>query len=579
MAFDGITVRALKNELNTALSELYVSRISQPEKDEILLTLKGRGTQTRLLLSASPSYPLVYLCDKNRPGPAAAPNFCMVLRKHLSNARFLSVAQPGLERILRLEFEHADDLGDRKKKVLVAELMGKHSNLILLNDREEIIDSIRHISHLQSSLREVLPQKPYFVPTQSDRSDPLSADPASLIRTLKAQNMPSQKALYSAYTGISPSFASELFYRAGIDGDLPFSALSAEEQEAFARVFVNAFQEIVAGAFHPCIYYEDQEPVEFSCLPYQKYPALRMETFPTVSEMLLQYYGTKQQFSRIRQRSSDLRRVVQTHLERSSKKWDLQRKQLSDCGKMEKYRLWGELLKAYFYQIPDGAKSYDAYDWNTDQTVTVPMDPEKTAAENSQNYFSRYAKLKRTKEALSEEVKKTEQENLHLQSILTSLSLSETEADLTLIREEMTEAGFLKKRALQKKPQQKSRPLHFKSSDGFDLYVGKNNYQNDALTFQFAKGNDWWFHAKKMPGSHVILVTDGKELPDRAFEEAAALAAWYSDGRDSEKTEVDYVLRKEVKKPKGAAPGFVVYYTNYSVTITPGIDTLTPVIE
>lgn len=289
--------------------------------------------------------------------------------------------------------------------------------------------------------------------------------------------------------------------------------------------------------------------------------------YDSISEVLRTFYATRSQLGRIRQKSADIRHIVQTALERNRKKYDLQLRQLKDTENREKYRIYGELINAYGYNVPEGAKQLEALNYYTGETVAIPLDPTRTPQENAQRYFSRYNKQKRTFEALSELSRETLDDITYLESVQTSLDIALTEDDLAQIKDELAGAGYIRQRSGKKKRQAKSEPLHYISSDGFHIYVGKNNLQNEDLTFRFAAGNDWWFHAKKAPGSHVIVKSGGAELPDSTFEEAGRLAAYYSSQRGSEKVEVDYVEKKHVKKPNGGKPGFVVYYTNYSLVI------------
>ena len=308
--------------------------------------------------------------------------------------------------------------------------------------------------------------------------------------------------------------------------------------------------------------------MEFSCLPLSIYDNCRREVYPTISEVLETYYAEKNALTRIRQKSTDLRRIVQTALERNVKKYDLQAKQLKDTEKREKYRVYGELINTYGYNVEPGSKSFQALNYYTGEEITIPLDPQIPVQDNAKKYFDKYGKLKRTCEAVTTLLKETGDEIEHLKSIQTSLDIALQEEDLAQIREELVQSGYIHKRPSgNKKVKITSRPFHYISSDGFDMYVGKNNLQNDELTFQFAKGGDWWFHAKGAPGSHVIVQTNGQELPDRTYEEAARLAAYYSSNRNAEKVEIDYIEKKHVKKPNGAKPGFVVYYTNYSMMI------------
>ena len=307
--------------------------------------------------------------------------------------------------------------------------------------------------------------------------------------------------------------------------------------------------------------------MEFGVFPFAIYKDLNTVSYDSISEVLYQYYAQKSTITRIRQKSVDLRKIVSTALERNVKKYDLQMKQLKDTEKRETYRIYGELLQAYGYGIEAGSKSAEVENYYTNEMVTIPLDDQLTALENSQKYFDKYGKLKRTFEALSQLTLETKAEIEHLESVMTALDIALQEDDLVQIKEELIESGYMKRKGGNKKVKVTSKPFHFISSDGFHMYVGKNNFQNEELTFQFAVGNDWWFHAKGIPGSHVVVKNGGKEMPDATFEEAGRLAAHFSKARGQEKVEIDYIEKKHVKKPGGGKPGFVVYYTNYSMMI------------
>ena len=545
-------------------------------------TLQG---QKRVLLSASASLPLIYLTDSNKPGPMTAPNFCMLLRKYIGSGKILRVWQPGLERIVHFEFEHYDELGDLRRKDLILELMGKYSNLIFCDEEGTILDAIKHIGSLTSSIREVLPGRKYFIPDTQHKDDPLHTTEEEFLSDVFSKPMPLAKALYSSYTGISPLIAEEVSSRASLD-----SAISAREIPDGARlhlyrIFQELMEDVKNGVFEPAIISDEEGmPVEFSAVELSIYKDLDSTRFSTMSELLEAYYAKKNAASRIRQKSSDLRRLVGTLLERESRKLDLQRKQQKDTQKREKYRLYGELLHTYGYSAEPGAKSVTVPNYyDNDAPLTIPLDPLLTAQENARRYFDRYSKQKRTFEALEEQIAQTQADVDQLDAIKTFLDQAQTEADLTEIHEELSSSGFVKKKGPEKgkgkgkvSKMPKSQPWHYRTEDGYDIYVGKNNLQNDELTFHFASGNDWWFHAKKIPGSHVIVKSHGTEtLPDSVFEDAASLAAYYSRDRESDKVEIDYVKKKEVKKPNGSKPGFVIYYSNYSMVARPDISRLT----
>lgn len=579
MAFDGITVAGMTKELKDTLEGGRISKIAQPETDELLLTVKTPDGQKRLCISASASLPLIYLTSGNKPSPMTAPNFCMLLRKHISNGRIVSVNQPGLERIIRLEIEHLDELGDLCRKTLVVEIMGKHSNIIFCAEDGTILDSIKHVSAQMSSVREVLPGRPYFIPDTQKKLDPLNVQEEDFALELTAHPMPLGKALYSSFTGISPVAAEEVCWLAGLDSGISPKELSPDLLSHLYRQFCYYLEPVKKGEFSPAIYYDGEKPKEFSVLPLSHYGNCRREDCSSVSDMLYTFYASRDAQTRIRQKSTDLRHVVQTALERNRKKYDLQHRQLSDTRNREKFKVYGELLHTYGYSLEEGAKKLDALNYYTNEMVTIPLDPQKTAMENAASYFEKYNKQKRTFEALSVHIQETRNEIDYLESVSRSLDMARTEADLAQIKEELIQSGYIRRKASKKKEKLTSRPLHYLSSDGFHMYVGKNNLQNEELTFHFANGNDWWFHAKGVPGSHVIVRTNGEELPDRAFEEAGRLAAHYSKNGNAEKVEIDYVEKKHVKKPAGSRPGFVVYYTNYSLMIDSDISALTEITD
>ena len=587
MAFDGITIANLTKDFNDRLTGGRIYKIAQTESDELLITVKLSYEnidrfgikQAKLMMNAGASLPLVYETDENKPSPMTAPNFCMLLRKHIQNGRIVSITQPGLERIIRFEIEHLDEMGDLRHKVLLIEIMGKYSNIIFTDENNVIIDSIKHIPSSVSSVREVLPGREYFIPSQ-EKENPLETNADTFSSLVLSKGMPIFKAIYSAYTGLSPIIAQEICHRAGIDADK--SAISLETTEAIAiyKAFDSVISDVKEGNFKPCIIYENDSPKEYASIPltlFENSPGTEATYPETISSLIMQYYSEKNVVTRIRQKSSDLRKIVQTALERNVRKYDLQTKQMKDAEKKDKYRVYGELLTVYGYSAEPGADKITVNDYNSGKDVTITIDPTLTPAQNAKKYFDKYTKLKRTSEALEEQMKETKEAIDQLESIETSLEIAKEEADLVQIKQELQQTGYIKAHFQGKNTRKEkvvSKPFHYVSSDGFDIYVGKNNLQNDELTFKTANGGDWWFHAKKIPGSHVVLLTGGREVPDRAFEEAAALAAYYSKGKNQEKVEIDYLKRKDVKKPNGAKPGFVVYYTNYSLAISPDISSL-----
>ncbi len=576
MAFDGITVANLAYELNETLAGGGISRIIQSEKDELMLIIKSHRKPYVLLLSASASLPLVYLTDQKKEAPLTAPNFCMLLRKHIQGGQIVSITQPSLERILVFEILHHDELGDLRTKKLIIELMGKYSNIIFTDENDNIIDSIKRVPSSMSQVREVLPGRKWFIPETQNKLNPLEIDETDFRYAMDATKADIVKALYQSFTGFSSASSEEFVFEADVDARMSWKDLGNEEQKRLTQVVLSHIDDIKEHRFSPTIVETEGEPIEFASYPIRSYedPDHELITFDSVSQMLIAYYGSKEKVTRIRQKSQDLRHLVNNALDRTNKKFALQTKQLQSTEKRDKYRIYGEMLNTYGYSAKDGDKSLTCINYYTNEEITIPLDPTMSAQENAQKFFARYNKLKRTAEALDSQIEETENDRDQLEAIMTSIELAETESDLSEIRRELSDFGFAQRKAAVKKGakrEAKSEPYTYRSSDGFTIWVGKNNYQNEELSFKTASGGDWWFHAKGMPGSHVIIKTGGQEVPDRTFEEAGALAAYYSSGRKAPKVEVDYTLRRNLKKKNGGKPGFVIYHTNYSLVAIPDI--------
>lgn len=581
MAFDGIVIKNMVKEMRTRLTDGRISKIMQPEPDELVLVIKNRKEVYKLFVSADAGLPLIYFTQTNRQNPAVAPNFCMLLRKHIGNARIVRVSQPGLERIIDMELEHLDEMGDLQRKHLLFELMGKHSNIIFCDDAQKIIDSIKHVSAQISSVREVLPGRDYFIPDTQKKKNPLTVTVQEVVDCFQ-DSRTVHKFFYSTFTGISPLISEEVAFRAGIDSNMPVNQLNESEKLHLANMFLQLVDEVKEETFTPNIVLENGEPIEFSALRLESCAHLEIKEYESMSEVLESYYSVRNQISNMKQKTAEMRKNVQTLLERSRKKLDLQEKQLTDTQKREKYRIYGELLTAYGYSIGSGQKKVTLQNYYTGEDMTVPLDETLSPQENAKKYYERYNKLKRTYEALTGLIQETKSEVQHLESIAASIDMATSVDDLVEIKQEMYQAGYTKKNAVNPKTGKKqkvlSKPYHYISSDGYHIYVGKNNFQNEEVTFHIADGGDIWMHAKNVPGSHVIIKTGGKEVPDRVYEEGGRLAAYYSKGRESDKVEIDYIQRKQVKKPAGGKPGFVIYHTNYSLMAAPditGLDKIT----
>lgn len=581
MAFDGIVVSNIVRDMKERLVGGRIYKIYQPENDEINLVIKNQGATYRIMLNASATLPLVYFLSENKQNPVSAPNFCMLLRKHIGNGRILDVVQPDFERIIMIEIEHLDEMGDLCRKKLIIELMGKYSNIIFTDDNGKIIDAIKRIGAQVSSVREVLPGRDYEMPP-NEKENPLLVTKERFTQVILEKPMSIEKAIYSSLTGFSKLSAQQLCYLAKVDGNFSTDSLAQINKDRLWNCFTDMCYAIKNGEYEPVIIYKGEEPVAFWSLPLTMYADMESQTFEDISNLLSVFYSQKDNYSRMHQKSADLRKVLSVAVERTSKKYDLLCRQIKDTEKRDKYRIYGELLQSYGHEVKPGDKNITVLNYYTNEEVTIPLDDELTPVENANKYFARYNKLKRTYEASVVLVEETKAILNQLLSLQQSIEIATTQADLAEIKEEMVLSGFIKAKSAAKGngKKEKSKPLHYISADGFHMYVGKNNIQNEKLTFQLANGKDLWFHAKEMPGSHVIVKLEGAEdVPDETYEQAARLAAYYSSGKTNPKVEVDYTRKGNLKKPPKSAPGYVIYHTNYSMVAIPDVHDIEEVRE
>lgn len=577
MALDGITTAAIVHELKTNLIGGRIDKIHQPVSDEIRFTVRGIGVVHKILASANSSTPRIHITQTSKENPMTAPLFCMVLRKHIGGGKIVDICQPEFERIIIIKIESTNEMGDLTTKNLILEIMGKHSNLILTDESGRILDSIKRISHEKSSVREVLPGKDYVYPPSQNKKNPLVAIQSDFLFSLHLQEgQKLQEFLYKTYTGISPIMAGEICFRAALEPSNSFQQTTTEEGERLFAAFEKVMAEVKQANFTPNIYYHpnSNRVLDFSVLEMAEFHALDHKTFPSVSSLLEGFYQERDHAYHIRQKAHDMRRLVVSNIERCVKKKEIQLKTRKEVADMEIWRKKGELLTANIYAIPQGVTTYrtiDFYDENMGE-IDITLDPTKTPSENAQKYFSRYNKAKRTLAALEVQEKQNNEELLYLESVLNAIESASDDADLSEIRTELAESGFVRRQAPKKgapRPK-KAKPLHFISSDGYDIFVGKSNLQNDELTLRTADSNDLWLHTKDIPGSHVIIKTNGTgTASDATLEEAANLAAHFSKAKNSSMVPVDYTLRKNVKKPNGAKPGMVIYLTNRTIYVTP----------
>lgn len=570
MALDGIVLSNVVYELNSLLLGGRIDKIAQPERDELIITIRNNSNSYKLLISSQASIPRIHLTKIQKKNPLTPPSFCMLLRKHISNGKIISIHQPNFERILEITFEQLNELGDLCQKRLIVEIMGRHSNIIFCDDSGKILDSIKRVNSGMSSVREVFPGRDYIYPPS--KANPLEIDSLDKFVSYLNKNTLIQKSIYQSYNGISPLIAEEICYNSNINSSSHIDEISMADYNNLFESFKEVLTIVKTDKYIPNILVDNNnEYKDFSSisLNVSHYDNIK---FSSISELLDDYYKVKANQTRINQKSVDIRKIVQNNLERCYKKLDLQKIQLKDTEDREKFKIKGELINANIYQINDGDEKVKVLNYYNNKEEEIKLDPTLTPSQNAQKYYEKYNKKKRTLAALTEQIKITKKELSHLESIKYSLDFADSEEDIIEIRKELMDSGYIKyKKNKRKKVLSKSEPLHFISSDGFHIYVGKNNIQNEELTLKFASSNDWWFHAKEIPGSHVIVKTEGKELPDKTFEEAASLAAFYSQAKESSKVSIDYTLKKNLKKPNGSALGFVIYHTNYSMVAKPNI--------
>jgi predicted ribosome quality control (RQC) complex YloA/Tae2 family protein len=567
MPMDGLTLQFVARELNGKLTQGRIDKVAQPEKDELVLTIRSQGENHRLLLCASPNNARAHLIYQNLSNPMEPPMFCMLMRKHLLGGHVLSVKQIGGDRVLHVEIENADELGVLTTRTLILEIMGRHSNLIAVDAQGKIIDAIRHVDHDMSRVREVFPGLPYESPPAQDKLDPASFLKEEAEARLAAQTGRLDKALANVFRGLSNVAAQEIAYRlTGSDkAAVEECGLDTLSQKLFD------FMNLIPGLTPPVLQNgPDGEAIDVFPFPYLSRDTTLQSPCGSISQALDAFFSTRDQKDRISQKSATLNRLLKTHIERCEKKLALQLQELANSARMEEYRILGDLINANLYQLHKGqetARLQNFYD-PEGGFVDIPMDKQLTPPQNAQRYFKRYQKARAAKETAAEQKEKTLVELAFLEGALDDLNKCVEESELIEIRQEMQKAGYIKA-GHSRKPQRKlpeSRPFKYESRDGIEILVGKNSLQNDRITTD-AKGDETWLHAKDMPGSHVIIRKEG-EIPDSTLLEAAQLAAYYSRGRQSAGVPIDYTLRKYVKKPGGSPAGFVIYTNQRTLYIT-----------
>lgn len=576
MAFDAIVVNSLARELNEMLEGTKIDKVYQPEKDEVCLKIRAGKDNYKLVLSASPSHPRVYIADNyEKQNPKKAPVFCMTLRKHIQSGVIAGVVQVGFERIIRIAIDSYDELREKTRKYLYVGIMGKHSNIILVHDTENrILDSIKRVPPSVSRLRQILPGMAYELPPVQDKINPMAnIDRQELIDRIRSCDMQIFKAIYSNILGLSPTVAREICYRLDIDKSMSSLAIGDGEIDRIIKEINLMFGKLELGQAYPNMIIDQKRDkiVEFSSIKLNQYEDLTEINFDRVSQAIESYYISKDIKDRINQRASAMKKSLQIKLDRVNNKIKKQNQELLESEKADDYRVKGELLTSYIYMVQKGMEEVELdnfYDNNS--KIRVSLNKNLTPSENAQKYFKKYNKMKNASEEISKQIKINLEESEYLENSLLAIENCDNDKDLKEIREELIREGYIKSYRMPKKDiKPNTQYLKYMSSGGNLIMVGKNNKQNDYLTLRLADNEDLWFHTKNIPGSHVVLKCAGKKVLDEEILEAATLAAYYSKAKMSANVPVDYTIKKHVKKPSGAKPGMVIYETNKTAYVTP----------
>lgn len=577
MALDGVFLRHLKEEIGTSLLGTRVDRVFQPNRDELILAFRGFSAAYKLLISARANSARVNLTTIPVENPQQPPMLCMLLRKKLQGAKLLEITQPDLERALMLKFDSVNELGDHVELTLAVEIMGRYSNIILVDENGKIIDALKRVDAEMSSERLVLPGLLYRLPPPQDKLSMLTCTVEEIMTRIDAlpRDMELSKALMSVLQGISPIIAREIENSAGLGHEVYVKSMTPPQRRR-TEMYVATLMETaknVSGTPHIVIDPQNK-PKDFAFMDIRQYgSAMTVSEKKSFSEMLDAFYAERDQIERMRVKSQDLLRLLANHADRLSRKIANQQAELSACAERDTLRIKGDLLSANMYAIQKGetsVKLQNFYDENLAE-LEIALDPALTPQQNAQKYYKNYRKAKTAEEKLTEQIGLAQTELTYIDSVFESLALAENERDLNEIRAELAEQGYVRRRVGKKNQKQPvlSAPLKFKTSDGFTVLVGRNNRQNDKLTMKDANNNDIWFHTKNIPGSHTVLVTDGKAPTETAMEEAAVLAAQHSRAKDSAQVPVDYTQIRYVSKPQGAKPGMVIYVQYKTVYVDP----------
>ncbi len=576
MAFDAGMLACTLGEIREKALGARIEKVFQPERDEIVLQMRSLEGGKRLLINAGSNNPRIGFTTEQKENPMTPPMLCMLLRKHLQGAKLSDIRQAGFERVAVLEFESRDEMGFPCKKYLIAEIMGKYSNLIFANEEKKVVSALRLVDFSTSALRQVLPGMTYELPPKQEKLDPLTVDEATfLARLAEGGERPADKWLVATFLGISPAVAREIVFAATGRTDRPAASCDGA---ALWRAFSEVMESIRTGHFSPCMVLRDGVPVEYAFCPLRQYGVgFEMRPYESAGMLLDDFFHTRDRENHLRQRASDVLRILTNADTRIRKKLELQRGELKECEKGEEYKKYADLITANLYQLSRGMSRVELIDYEDYRedgsfgTCVITLDSRLSPSANAQVYYKKYNKSKTARVELTRQIALGEAELRYIDTVFDALSHAETAADLAEIRDELYRSGYASKMKHYALSQKSKTPVvaQFQTTGGYRVLCGKNNLQNEYITHKVAGKNDYWFHVKNLPGSHAVMLCRGEEPSERDFTEAAEIAAYFSKGADGQNVEVDYTLVRNVKKPAGSKPGFVIYHTNWSCIVTP----------
>ena len=571
MALDGIFLSKLRCELKETVIGLRVDKVNQPTKDEIVLSLRGKGCAYSLLCCVRADSPRVHLTAHKIGNPPAPPMFCMLLRKYLTGAMIKDIRQQGMDRILFIDFDATNEIGDRIELTVCMEIMGKHSNFILMSEGK-VVDSIKRIDFATSSVRQILPGVEYKLPPQQDKMN-IENESAEKIteKILSFDSKLLSTAIMNTLEGVSPIIAREIAHRVSF-GDEAVKDLSSIEINSLRAEIGKIKNELQKKDEFFVLLTAEGKPKDLSYIDIKQYDdTFKVKKYDSASELLDDFYFERDRINRINHRGHELIKLMTNLVERTARKLQIQREELKKCADREQLKLYGELIVANLYQLQKGTSFYEVQNYYDNcNLIKIPCDPALSPTENQKKYYKEYRKAQTAEQMLTKLIADGENELTYLESVLDEISRADTDSEISAIRMELSDAGYIKniKGKKQKQPKELP-PLEFRTSDGFRVLVGRNNVQNDKLSLKVASKSDMWLHTQKIPGSHVIIFGDGREISDEAIEEAAVIAAYHSKARESSLVPVDYTRVRALKKPNGAKAGMVIYHEYYSIIVNP----------